>query len=302
MIEVRRVPIGEIDTSSNPRFSYDSVRALAKSIERSPNQEPIEPVVVRPRGGISQNGEKYALVSGGRRLRALAELGEHLVEVVVRPMLSPELHRIEQLQANMHRRPLNAIEEAAAYEDLKDLGMSQKEIAEQLGVSEAQVCQRLKLRSLHGDVRDAVLDEELGASVAEELSRLEPDVQARVWTELRSLPANQRTVAKSKEVVAEVAKPREDPVAEGLTNAERAMEAFLQEHGQHPGRRALAQLESIHKMCSEFQAPDFSQVPDERLLLMSRSCNAIVLLMRDAFLDPIIDELEARNDRDGDGT
>lgn len=141
--EVRMIPIGAITPNPHqPRreFSEDALNDLAASIE---SRGVLQPVLIRPLGG-----EKFELVAGERRLRASKKAGLNEIPTLVRDMTDQESLAIALIE-NLQREDLNAVEEALGYQQLQqEFGLSQEELARQVGKSRSAVANSLRLLNL----------------------------------------------------------------------------------------------------------------------------------------------------------
>ena len=174
-LEARQIPLSEIVPSQlNPReiFAETPMGELVKSIER---MDVLEPLVVR------RYKDGYQIVYGERRYKALKRLGRESAPCIVRELEDDETI-IAMLQESMHREPFNPIEEARGYEMLEQLGYSQQRIADDVGVSQTTICQRLKLLNLHDDLQQKVLRGELPVRKARVLADV-PDQEAQLRLE-----------------------------------------------------------------------------------------------------------------------
>lgn len=162
--EVRMIPIANIAPNPyQPRreFSVDALHDLSSSIKA---RGVLQPILIRPLGD-----EKYELVAGERRLRAskLAELTE--IPTLVRDMDDQESLAIALIE-NLQREDLNAIEEALGYKQLQQqFGLSQEELARQVGKSRSAVANALRLLNLpelvQKDIQQGVLSAGHGRAV-----------------------------------------------------------------------------------------------------------------------------------------
>tara|TARA_R110001592_G_scaffold17172_5_gene72837 strand:- start:129 stop:1541 length:1413 start_codon:yes stop_codon:yes gene_type:complete len=160
------VEIGNLFPSkTNPRkrFCDEAAENLARSIEVSGL---LEPVVVR------RSGEKFEIVAGERRFRALKSLGRERVPCVVREMSDLDVVRA-QLSENIARSELSPVEEAGALADLRELGVLEKDLAAEVSKSEGWVQARLDLGKLPEVVRDAVDVGDLGLGSARALLQVD---------------------------------------------------------------------------------------------------------------------------------
>jgi|14_taG_2_1085336.scaffolds.fasta_scaffold00120_7 ParB family chromosome partitioning protein len=150
-------------TNPRKRFCDEAAENLSRSIEVSGL---LEPVVVR------RSGEKFEIVAGERRYRALKSLGRDRVPCVVREMSDLDVVRA-QLSENIARSELSPVEEAGALADLRELGVLEKDLAAEVSKSEGWVQARLDLGKLPEVVRDAVDIGELGLGSARALLQVD---------------------------------------------------------------------------------------------------------------------------------
>ncbi|UGQ08875.1 ParB/RepB/Spo0J family partition protein [Yinghuangia sp. ASG 101] len=150
----------------NPRqprevFSEDAMRELAHSIREVGL---LQPIVVRQTGP-----DAYELIMGERRLRASKEAGLTEIPAIVRATDDNKL-LLDALLENLHRADLNAIEEAAAYDQLlRDFACTQEALADRIGRSRPQVTNTLRLLKLPPEVQAKIQAGTLAASHARAL-------------------------------------------------------------------------------------------------------------------------------------
>lgn len=166
--EPRQARLEEIEPNQNqPRSHFDdeSIGELADSIRA---QGLVQPIVVTPRAGGG-----YTIVAGERRWRAARLAGLDEVPVVVRGV-SDEQEMLElALVENLQRTDLDPIEEARAYEMLRErFGLSQDEIAHQVGKGRPTVANALRLLKLPESVQELMTAGRLSAGQARPLLRL----------------------------------------------------------------------------------------------------------------------------------
>ena len=93
------------------------------------------------------------LIMGERRLRAAKLAGLKNIPVIIRQTPDNELLR-EALLENIHRSQLNALEEAAAYQNLiNDFGYTHDELANKIGKSRPVISNTLRLLNLPASVQ-----------------------------------------------------------------------------------------------------------------------------------------------------
>lgn len=145
-------------------FQTEELHELAASIKAL---GVVQPVVVRPlphaasddapQAGSAapppDDGPRFELIAGERRLRAAKLAGLEWIPALVRP--ADEIDSLEiALAENVAREDLNAIEEAQAYASLVDeFGVTHERIAELVGRSRVSVTNLLRLLDLPDDVR-----------------------------------------------------------------------------------------------------------------------------------------------------
>lgn len=142
-------------------FDDESLRELSSSIKEIGILQP--PVVRR------LSSDQYELIMGERRLRAARLAGLTKIPVIVRETADNELLR-EALVENIHRSNLNALEEAAAYNQmLSDFGLTHDELANKLGRSRPLITNTLRLLNLPTSVQKKVASGQLSAGHARAL-------------------------------------------------------------------------------------------------------------------------------------
>lgn len=137
----------------NPRqprtvFDEDDLAELVHSIREI---GVLQPIVVRPVPADATDvpeGVEYELIMGERRWRASREAGNDTVPAIIKATEDDDLLR-DALLENLHRSQLNALEEAAAYQQLlDDFSCTQEELATRIGRSRPQISNTLRLLKL----------------------------------------------------------------------------------------------------------------------------------------------------------
>src|SRR6185312_9282122 len=155
-----------------PRKTFESgaLSDLAASIKE---KGVLTPILVRPLGGDS-----YEIVAGERRWRAAQLAQLHDVPVVVRELADDQALEIAIIE-NVQRADLNALEEAAAYEELiSQFGRTQEDVAREVGKSRSHVANTIRLLKLPDQVKAWVREGKLTAGHARTLLGV-PDPEAR---------------------------------------------------------------------------------------------------------------------------
>ncbi|WP_033214188.1 ParB/RepB/Spo0J family partition protein [Kitasatospora phosalacinea] len=194
-----------------PREVFDEVK-LAELVASIKEVGLLQPVVVRQTGPDS-----YELIMGERRWRASREAGLDVIPAIVRATDDDKL-LLDALLENLHRAELNALEEAAAYDQLlRDFGCTHDELADRVGKSRPHVSNTLRLMKLPVSVQLKVAAGEVTAGHAKAILMV-PDAErqeklaARVVAELLSVRATEE-IAK---LMAGVEPKRRAPRAEPL--------------------------------------------------------------------------------------
>jgi ParB family chromosome partitioning protein len=111
-----------------------------------------------PQTGEAAAVVKYQIIAGERRWRASRLAG--LVEV---PVVLKEVTPLEMLELalieNIQREDLNAIEEALAYQALiSEFGLTQEQVAKQVGKDRSTITNSLRLLQLASKIREALIN------------------------------------------------------------------------------------------------------------------------------------------------
>lgn len=164
---LREVPIASIRPSAlQPRsyFDEEAMSSLAASIREL---GVLQPVLVRE---VDGEAESYELIAGERRWRAARRAALQTIPVLVQTSTT-DVHSLEQaLVENLHRADLNALEEAAAYQQLIDeFGFTHEQVATRVGKSRATVTNTLRLLQLPSGVQRALAEGTISAGHARAL-------------------------------------------------------------------------------------------------------------------------------------
>lgn len=116
----------------------------------------IQPIVVR-----HFDEERYEIIAGERRYRAMKKLNWTEVPAIVRNLNDKETASIALIE-NLQREELTAIEEALAYQQLLELhSLTQEALAQRLGKGQSTVANKLRLLKLPQSVQEAILKREI---------------------------------------------------------------------------------------------------------------------------------------------
>jgi ParB family chromosome partitioning protein len=173
--EVRAIPVEKIRANPfQPRkdFQPEELQELANSIKENGL---LQPLMVRPAPG---GRDRWELVAGERRLRAVSQLGWSEVPAIIREVDDQTLLVLAMVE-NLQREALGPMEEAEGYRVLSEsFGLTQGEIAQAMGKDRSTVANILRLLQLPPSVRKLVNEGALTAGHVRPLLTLEDSISA----------------------------------------------------------------------------------------------------------------------------
>lgn len=132
-------------------FAAEALQELAESIRL---HGVMQPILVRP----APDGDGFQVVAGERRWRAAVLAGLTAIPALVRGVNEREMVEMALVE-NLQREDLNPLEAAEAYRRcLEEFGLTQDELARQLGKSRSAVANTLRLLRLAPAVRALLAD------------------------------------------------------------------------------------------------------------------------------------------------
>jgi ParB family chromosome partitioning protein len=169
------LPVADIHPNPRqPRHVFDE-DALAELVVSLREVGVLQPVVVRRVGTAdladpsTGHTTPYELVMGERRWRAAQEAGLTHIPAIIRDTPDDAMLR-DALLENLHRSQLNALEEAAAYQQLlEEFGVTHEQLATRIGRSRSQVSNTIRLLGLPPAVQRRVAAGVLSAGHARAL-------------------------------------------------------------------------------------------------------------------------------------
>lgn len=163
-MKIHTLPINALDDPTGAvRDTPGDVVDLAQSIRSTGVIHPVH-VVARP-------AKRYEIVVGHRRVAAARAAGHTDIPCVVHRTLDEQQRVILMLAENVQRADISPIEEARAYQRLRDLGMTQKKIAAEVGSNQPHISKRLALLDLPAADQDAIHRGDVGPATAYEQTR-----------------------------------------------------------------------------------------------------------------------------------
>ncbi|QUG43680.1 nucleoid occlusion protein [Psychrobacillus sp. INOP01] len=151
-------------------FDDEKIEELARTIH---THGVIQPIIIR-----KMDDEKYEIIAGERRFRAMTKLKWAEVPAIIRNLSDKETASIALIE-NLQREELTAIEEAVAYQKLLKLhDLTQEALAQRLGKGQSTVANKLRLLKLPQEVQEAIMKKELSERHARALMAIkEKDTQ-----------------------------------------------------------------------------------------------------------------------------
>ena len=168
----KQVAVGSLVVSPlQPRRSFDE-EALAELAASIAEKGVLQPLLVRP------VADGYEIVAGERRFRAAQRAGLDRVPVVVRSLSDRETLEIAIVE-NLQREDLNPVDEARAFRQLMEFGLTQEDVAQAVGKSRSAVANSLRLLGLPDAALASVERGEISAGHARAI--LAQDPEDRAW-------------------------------------------------------------------------------------------------------------------------
>lgn len=131
--QLSRIPLSRIVSKEQVRKSFTGIEELSASFREFGQQSPI---VVLP----ADKDGNYVILQGERRYRAAVMAGWTDIEAIITNSETTEVNRIlSQLTENVQRDDMKPLELSQAFVELSDLGMTGRDIARRLGLSETFV-------------------------------------------------------------------------------------------------------------------------------------------------------------------
>ncbi len=166
---LRQVPLDAIGPNPYQARTVWNEEDLAELTESIRANGIIQPIVVRP------FQDRYQIIAGERRFRAAQMAGLASIPALVREVTEEQLFEWSLVE-NIHRRDLNAIERAKAYQRyLNAFSLTQAEAAERLGEDRSVIANYLRLLDLPDDICTMLIDGRLSMGHARAILGLPTD-------------------------------------------------------------------------------------------------------------------------------
>jgi ParB family transcriptional regulator, chromosome partitioning protein len=164
---IQQIPLDKIITVKQVREQFDeeSLTGLTQSMRESGQQEPIHVLPL--------DGDRYSLLTGGRRVRAARKAGWTTVAAIVEEgRLSKGDILVRQIIENAQREDLTPLDKAKAIDLLmKETGWNATQTAAKLGFTNGTITKLLSLLSLPESIQQRLRAGEIPATAAYELTK-----------------------------------------------------------------------------------------------------------------------------------
>ncbi len=171
MVEIPVDDIAPNPMQPRQRLDPESLEELAASIREHGLIQPLIVSSTVPGMGSTP----YQLIAGERRLEAARLAGLSTVPVIVKEATPQEMLALALVE-NIQRADLNPLEEAGAYRQLMDeFGMTQEQVADQVGKSRVAVANAVRLLRLPAAVKSALAGGQISEGHARALLGLDQE-------------------------------------------------------------------------------------------------------------------------------
>lgn len=220
--------------NARKHFPTVSLAELAASIGASGLAVPI---LLRPAG------DRFLIVHGERRFRAVKSLGWQTIQADVRDIDADAASWLALVE-NVQRADLSPIEEAQAYQAKLSMGITQSELGRRIGKTQSHIATKLRFLTLPAQVQQALQEEVISEGHAKQLLRLKgEDHQLRICAKVIAEKMSVAELAKMMDDAIECEK-LEDEIRQALDNLTHNFDIlyhhvmpeqfvqFIQQHGE----------------------------------------------------------------------
>ena len=144
------------------------------------------------RSSCEIRNDRYEIIAGERRWRAVTRLGLETIPAIVRDFNDSQAASIALIENLQRLKSLTAIEEAVAYQKLIDLhSLTQESLAQRLGKSQSTIANKIRLLGLSEPVKNALIERKITERHARSLLSLDSDgLQLKVLEDVLSKELN----------------------------------------------------------------------------------------------------------------
>ena len=221
------LPISQVEPGLNQprkRFDPETLAELADSIRI---HGIIQPLTVR-----RLSTGYYQIIAGERRWRAAKDAGLREVPVVIIEADDKKVMEIGLIE-NLQREDLNPVEEAQGYQTLmEEYGLTQEQVAQQMGKSRPAITNTLRLLALPEDLLELVAQDQLSAGHARALlaaptPALQRAAAKRVISERLSVRQTEALIKTLQKEPKKTQRAADDPIALYLGEVEKTLSGQL---------------------------------------------------------------------------
>ena len=221
------LPISQVEPGLNQprkRFDPETLAELADSIRIHGS---IQPLTVR-----RLSTGYYQIIAGERRWRAAKDAGLREVPVVIIEADDKKVMEIGLIE-NLQREDLNPVEEAQGYQTLmEEYGLTQEQVAQQMGKSRPAITNTLRLLALPEDLLELVAQDQLSAGHARALlaaptPALQRAAAKRVIAERLSVRQTEALIKALQKEPKKTQRAADDPIALYLGEVEKTLSGQL---------------------------------------------------------------------------
>ncbi len=155
MKQTRDISLNQIVSNRyQPRLNFkeEAIRELALSIQENGLIQPIS---------VRQSGDKFEIIAGERRYRAMSLLQSPTIPCFVLEVEDSQMAEMALVE-NIQREDLSAIEEAKAFVIMIEThALTQDKIAAKIGKSQSSVANKIRLLQLPQEIQLAVSDKQI---------------------------------------------------------------------------------------------------------------------------------------------
>lgn len=165
-----------VESQSNPRKRFEAIEELAESIKV---QGMVQPIVVR------QSGQTYQIIAGARRFRAAVMARLTAIPCVVRSAHDVGVMET-QITENVHRKNLDHIERAEAFQQLMVAGsFTVEQLSGRLGIPPQTIYRSIKLLELTDNLKRELQSKSLDVTLATSIARMPREEQEACYQEAK---------------------------------------------------------------------------------------------------------------------
>jgi ParB/RepB/Spo0J family partition protein len=180
--KIRKLRVDQIDPNpENPRkdISQAHIAELAASIKQ---RGLMQPIIARPQPKVVGQPSRYWIIAGECRWRAHQRLGWEFIDAIVRVGVDDKESLLQAIIENARRRDITPLEEARAYRAALAKGMSEAELAREIGLGLQlwRIPYRVRLLRLDPMYQKLLDSGDITLNAAQEIAKLEPASQTRV--------------------------------------------------------------------------------------------------------------------------